>query len=160
MTLDRWIARPGVRTLAPYHQRRRRPSALALVGVIALLPLATGCSEAIGLATGAGAASGAIVSGASLAVTDRTVSDHVVSLVTGHDCSAVRYFDGGYYCVPQAAPNTPVETRLYCYRSIGGITCYDTKVPGEDSRMVSDPRHVVGARTVQGPAADQIPGQH
>jgi len=96
---------------------------------------------------------------ASVVATDKTVPDHVVSLVTGHDCSLVRYSTGGYYCVEPMVANTPVETRLYCYRSLGGITCYDNRLPGEDNRMVTDPRHVVSSRTLAGPMAGPLPGQ-
>ncbi|MBB4284700.1 hypothetical protein [Roseospira goensis] len=96
---------------------------------------------------------------ASVVASDKTIPDHVVSLVTGHDCSTVRYGDGGYYCVQPLPANMPVETRLYCYRSIGGITCYDKAVPGENGRLVTDPRHVISSRDLAGPMVGPRPGQ-
>ena len=136
----------------------RRLPGTAAAGVLAPMILA-GCSSLVETAATASASAGGVVSVATLVNTDKTIPDHVISLVTGHDCSLVRYSDGGYYCVKPAAPNKPIETRLYCYRSIGAITCYDTQIPGESHRLVTDPRHVVGARTVNGPAADPLPGQ-
>ncbi|MBB4268181.1 hypothetical protein [Roseospira visakhapatnamensis] len=125
----------------------------------ALLVMLGGCDTMYDVAVHPVTLGAAAVSVATVVVTDKTVPDHVVSLVTGHDCSLVRYSTGGYYCVQPLPANTPVETRLYCYRSIGSITCYDNKLPGEDNRMVIDPRHVVSSRTLAGPMAGPLPGQ-
>jgi len=118
-----------------------------------------GCEPLYSLATSPVVLTGGALNLASVVVTDKTIPDHVVSLATGHDCSVVRYSSGGYYCVQPLAANKPVETRLYCYRSIGNITCYDKAIPGEESRLVSDPRHVISSRDVSGPMAGPLPGQ-
>jgi hypothetical protein len=119
-----------------------------------------GCEAAIDVATSPVMVTAGALSVASVVTTDKTIPDHVVSLATGHDCSTVRYSTGGYYCTKPLPANTPVETRLYCYRSIGRITCYDKAIPGEEARLVTDPRHVISSRTVSGPMTGPMPGQN
>ncbi|GEM_PF-562548 len=148
----------GVRT-PPAKRRQRRLGALGLaVGMVGLLGM-TGCNAMYDVATHPVTMGVGAVTVASVVATDKTIPDHVVSLVTGHDCSMVRYSTGGYYCVQPPAANTPIETRLYCYRTIGAITCYDRAVPGEDGRLVTDPRHVISSRDVAGPMVGPMPGQ-
>ncbi|MGB1025987.1 MAG: hypothetical protein ACPGYL_05475, partial [Rhodospirillaceae bacterium] len=79
--------------------------------------------------------------------TDKTIIDHGASLITGKDCSTVRATDGGYYCEERLPDNTIVETRLYCYRSLGSIECYDSPQPYRENARVAPSKTLVGSRT-------------
>ena len=63
----------------------------------------------------------------SLANTHKTIGDNVLSAVSGQDCSSVRAAQGGRYCQDRPdADTTPKLTQVtYCYRALGGATCYD-----------------------------------
>ena len=70
------------------------------------------------------------VEGVSLNQTGKTATDHAVSWVTGEDCSALRYTKTGKYCLTPAEIAQQYATlhRPYfgaCYRTRGGVTCYD-----------------------------------
>lgn len=132
---------------------------MMVAGSLVAAVLLSGCDGLTAAATHPATLTFAAVNGASVVASDKTVPDHIVSLVTGQDCSLVRYSDGGYYCVQRPVENVPVETRLYCYRSLGGITCYDQPVPGDEGRLVTDPRHVVSSRALAGPEAPR-PGSN
>lgn len=80
-------------------------------------------------------------------LTDRTVVDEVYSFVTDRDCSTIRAMNGDYYCREHLPTNKVVETRLYCYRSLGSITCYDQPQPYQRNQQVAPAQHVIGART-------------
>ena len=137
----------------------RAHAGLRCLGVAAALAVLAGCDPLYDIAVHPATMGFTAVNVATVVATDKTVPDHVVSLATGADCSLVRYSTGGYYCVQPMPANTAVETRLYCYTSLGGITCYDTRLPGEDNRLVTDPRHVVSSRTLAGPMGGPLPGQ-
>lgn len=55
--------------------------------------------------------------------TDKTVIDHVAGWTSGEDCSSVRAEQGGHWCV-QPYENDPVTQPLYCYRTLGAVSCY------------------------------------
>lgn len=63
--------------------------------------------------------------------TDKTMVDHIVSYTSGKDCSSVRREQGLHYCV-EDEPN--VQPEVYCYSTIGAVTCYDRPNP-YDSRQ-------------------------
>jgi hypothetical protein len=86
-----------------------------------------GCSELSSLST------------ASLVGTDKTLVDHAVSLVTGKDCSLVRKEQGLTYCREDEV--TPPDSILYCYHTLGEVTCYDRPNPygGRQQRIGSEP---------------------
>lgn len=66
----------------------------------------------------------------SLVATGKTASDNVMSLATGKDCSTIRAKDEGRYCV---AKNPPIERPdVYCYRSLGQVSCYREPDPYQD----------------------------
>jgi hypothetical protein len=61
--------------------------------------------------------------------TDKTVMDHAVSYSTDRDCSILFLARDQDYCKPQV-PIEPAQVAymsqaLYCYRTLGGVSCYD-----------------------------------
>jgi len=73
--------------------------------------------------------------GVSLIGTDKTVVDHVISIGSGKDCSTVRKEKGLTYCVE----DTPIaQQNLYCYRDLGGVTCYDKPAPNRSTQQRVD----------------------
>ncbi len=77
---------------------------------------------------------GAVHAG-SLVATGKLPEDHLAGLLTGMDCSAVRYEQRRPWCIPQPgpAPQPP-----YCTRSLGAVDCWATPPPGA-ARGVADP---------------------
>jgi len=57
---------------------------------------------------------------------DKTVVDHVVSVGSGKDCSTLRKHQGLTYCVEDMPV---IRQNIYCYRDLGGVTCYDKASP-------------------------------
>jgi hypothetical protein len=76
------------------------------------------------------AAIAATVEGVSLNASGKTVSDHLVSAITGDDCSVLRYTKNGKYCLTNAEIAAE-EARLHrpyegtCYKVRGNVACYD-----------------------------------
>ncbi len=68
----------------------------------------------------------AMVNGAFLMATDKTMEDHVVSLASGKNCSTVRADTGRSYCEEDELNPSPA---VYCYRTLGSVTCYDRPDP-------------------------------
>jgi hypothetical protein len=70
------------------------------------------------------------VEGVSLNQTGKTASDHLVSAITGEDCSVLRYTKNGKYCLTDAEI-AAAEARLHrpyegtCYKVRGNVACYD-----------------------------------
>ena len=75
---------------------------------------------------------GLVMMGGSLATlihTDKTVVDHVVGFTTDRDCSVLYLARDEPYCKPKV-PIEPSQVAymsgaLYCYRTLGGVSCYD-----------------------------------
>ncbi len=104
---------------------------LRAIGALALLGLLCGCTT---LAVLPAAAVYGGVEGLSLNHTDKLMSDHVASAVTGQDCSFLKYKDTGIYCrsaAEIAAEEAKARRDLsgYCYRRRGMVTCYDSPDP-------------------------------
>lgn len=112
-----------------------------ILSLVAMLSL-SGCLLATGPALFA-AGTAVIVN------TDKTPSDHVVSLATGLDCSSVEYSKGREYCVSDDDSATQADTAPYgasgkhegygpyCYRTLGSVTCYNHPDPlaSEQARL-------------------------
>jgi hypothetical protein len=109
----------------------------------ALVPLLTGCMPVAGAIAGPSLAVG------TTAATGKTPVDHVVSLVTGKDCSVLRNRQGLTYC-REDEPTMPIG--VICYRSLGDVACYDRRDPYNGGE-----RPVVDARSppLAGPPSDQ-----
>jgi len=58
--------------------------------------------------------------------TDKTVVDHVVSLSSGKNCSAVRLEKGQHYCEED---EPIIQQNIYCYNTLGSVTCYNRPDP-------------------------------
>jgi hypothetical protein len=52
---------------------------------------------------------------------ERTAVDALVSVMTGLDCSSVRWDSGRGYCV---LPESPPPIPPYCSNSLGGVDCW------------------------------------
>jgi len=63
----------------------------------------------------------AVADFASLNATKKTFSDHIVSGVTGRDCSAVTYEQTGHYC---PKPVVVDRSNVYCYRTLADVNCH------------------------------------
>lgn len=86
-----------------------------VLGLLALLVL-SGCASHIPPGVAA-------IDPVTVIATDKTVIDHVTGWATGEDCSSVRAEQGGHWCV-QPYENDPVTQPLYCYRTLGNVSCY------------------------------------
>lgn len=99
---------------------------VVVVLVLAVPPLA-GCVGASGVVPGA-----AQLEGVSTIATEKPFTDHVVSFFSGKNCSSIRREKGQTYCeedeLQSAAP------KVYCYRALGGVTCYDRPDPFDGQR--------------------------
>jgi hypothetical protein len=105
---------------------RRLLAPLVGLGLLAALP---GCVAAL-----PAAAVYAGVEGVALNQTGKLASDHVVSAITGEDCSFLKYKETGNYCrsAAEIAAQEAKERRDlsgYCYRNRGMVTCYDSPDP-------------------------------
>jgi hypothetical protein len=82
---------------------------------------------------GAGFVPGAAqLEGASVVVTEKPFTDHIVSFFSGKNCSTIRREKGLTYC--EEDEMQPGATKVYCYRALGGVTCYDRPDPFEGQR--------------------------
>lgn len=98
--------------------------------VLVALLLLGGCGGEVGLAL-------ASASAVSFATTDKFLTDHAVSAVTGEDCSALQYEQTGEFCrtsedieaerMAEEERRLAATPRMYCYRTLGKITCYQEK---------------------------------
>jgi hypothetical protein len=68
----------------------------------------------------------AAAEGVSTVLTKKTITDHIVSLASGKNCSTVRVSRGQSYCVEDEI-NPP--TNVYCYRTLGSVSCYNKRNP-------------------------------
>lgn len=64
----------------------------------------------------------AVLDGAVIIGTDKTIADHAISVASGKDCSLVRVERGKTYCKEDEVFPRP---EVYCYRELGAVTCYD-----------------------------------
>jgi hypothetical protein len=87
----------------------------------------------------------AAVGAGTVAATDKTPVDHVVSLVSGKDCSIVRQHRGLTYCVEDEV-TPPVQ--VHCYPTIGDVSCYREPDPfaGHQRELGSGPAIATTAR--------------
>ena len=89
--------------------------------VLSLLVALAGC--AIGAAGIPGVAE---IDAVTVISTDKTISDHIISLTSGKNCSTVRLEKGMHYCEED---EPTVEPAVYCYKTLASVTCYDRPDP-------------------------------
>lgn len=75
----------------------------------------------------------ATVEGVSAVLTGKPLSDRLISIASGKNCSTVRRTTGRTYCVEDEINPAP---RVWCYKSIGRVNCYDR--PDPSRRRVSE----------------------
>ena len=76
-------------------------------------------------------------SAVSFAVTDKLPADHLASWITGEDCSMHQAANTRHYCRDPNADAKVAAAPLYCYRTLGEITCYAAPDPqASDSQLV------------------------
>lgn len=78
---------------------------------------------------------GVALDGFSLINTGKTIDDHVISLVTGKDCSIVRASQGGPYCVDIPPPVPQVAVTSYCYKSLASVSCFAAPLATDEARF-------------------------
>ncbi len=67
-----------------------------------------------------------MVEGAFVVGGDKTIADHVISLNSGKNCSFIRKERGLTYCEED---QVTVQPNVYCYKTLGEVTCYDRPDP-------------------------------
>lgn len=72
----------------------------------------------------------AAVEGLTVIGTHKTIGDHIVSYQRGKNCSTVRVQLGRTYC--EEDEQVPPE-EVYCYRTLGDVTCYDKPMPASEN---------------------------
>lgn len=95
-------------------------------------PAVLALAAALGLSACVDPASVALT-GASMglaAETGKTIPDHVMSYMTGEECSYSHQISGKAWCQPKPSELAEGPER-HCYRSIGVMTCYVVENPYE-----------------------------
>jgi len=70
-------------------------------------------------------------SAATLVTTDKTITDHAISIASGKDCSSVRVERGQSFCKEDEVNPEP---NVHCFQTLGGIDCYRDPVDPYDAR--------------------------
>lgn len=116
----------------------RRPTTpsgvVSTLALLVALPLMAGCAAPLAVvATGAAAAEGT-----SLTSTKKSLADHVVSGLTGQDCSVVSFTETGNYCPEKVVVD---RSNLYCYRTLADVECHHIPDPyrNGDRALASPP---------------------
>ena len=90
--------------------------------MIGLLLTLSACGGTLGMTVIA-------LSTATLIHTDKTVADLAVSWYTKEDCSLLYAAEDEPYCQPYEPLEKDqvafMNSTLYCYRTLGGVSCYD-----------------------------------
>ncbi len=97
-------------------QNKAKNSSKSIVTVLAGFLMSSACTGEL-----------FVFEGVSAAVSDKTVSDHVVSLLSGKDCSFLRVDQGRTYCVEDEEIIS--QSHLYCYSTLGSVMCYNEPDP-------------------------------
>jgi len=118
------------------------------IGLIAGMLVLAGCAPPLGSAALPGLAQFDV---ATVIASDKTMFDHLVSASSGKNCSSVRIEKGLHYCEedePQA-----VKRNLYCYPSLGRVTCYDRPDPYRNNhqRLGENEHNLIKPRPVNAP---------
>ncbi len=74
--------------------------------------------------------------GLSLVGTQKSLSDHLFTMVSGMDCSSAYTVNNGDYCRPYEQKPETIPMRLYCYRSLGRADCYTQPLTGKNDQLI------------------------
>ena len=85
----------------------------------------------------------AIAEVGTLAATQKSMSDHIFTMVSGMDCSSVYTANGGEYCRPYEKKPETIPMRVYCYRSLAHTNCFTQPLTTGDT--------LIGTQIVQVP---------
>jgi hypothetical protein len=100
-----------------------RRTLVQIVGLGAIAVVATGCTGPIAIAL-----AGASV--ASYAATGKSLSGHAVHSMTGRDCEMMNLLVAKPLCTrEQAAVEVADSEPLYCYHTLGQVTCHRVPDP-------------------------------
>jgi len=117
--------------------------------VLSLLVAVAGCG--IGAAGIPGVAE---VESVTVIATDKTITDHIISLTSGKNCSSVRKEKGLHYC----EEDEPfVEPSVFCYKTLARVTCYDRSDPYKEGyRKIGNNDHNMVKRKTAMPALPEM----
>ncbi|HVI52026.1 MAG TPA: hypothetical protein VM661_12500 [Candidatus Sulfotelmatobacter sp.] len=90
-----------------------------------------------------------VLDGISVINTQKTLDDHLVSWISGDDCSTLKALHGEPYCQPKPVEVPKVTRTSYCYKNLAGTTCYTQPQPGN--------YQPAGIRTEQVPITQAMP---
>lgn len=65
-----------------------------------------------------------VLDGISIINTQKTLDDHLVSWISGDDCSTLKAMHGEPYCQPRPAEVPKIARTTYCYKDLVGTSCY------------------------------------
>ncbi len=105
-------------------------SIFRLRGLVAPLALLFLCSCATGVAA---------LGIAYTVQTHRLPSDDLASAILNKDCNSLRQQEeGGAWCRDRNAEKAqgPSQPPIWCYRSLGDVSCYDRPIEDESARLV------------------------
>lgn len=70
--------------------------------------------------------------------TDKLPTDKVLEIITKKDCNTIRAEEEGGEVCREFADNdrNAGDVPLWCYRTIGGIDCYNNEIPQYSDRLV------------------------
>ena len=97
---------------------------MRIFALLACLAFLGGCGAIPGYAQ---------VEGLFVVGTDKTMEDHVVSLVSGKNCSLIRTEKDQTYCEED---EPVIKQNIFCYRTLATVTCYDRPDPNPGRRRV------------------------
>lgn len=72
-----------------------------------------------------------VLDGLSVINTQKTIDDHLVSWISGKDCSTIKAIKGEDYCQAKPVKTPTVARTSYCYKNLAGTTCYTQPLPGQ-----------------------------
>ncbi|MDA1089732.1 MAG: hypothetical protein O3A85_05405 [Proteobacteria bacterium] len=102
---------------------------MRVYAVLAFVIVLGGCAAIPGYAQ---------VEGAMVISTDKTMSDHVISLTSGKNCSTLRTENDLTYCEED---EPKIKQNIYCYKTLATVTCYDRPDPNPGRRRMDLNEH-------------------
>jgi hypothetical protein len=87
----------------------------------------------------------AMIDGASVVGSDKTLGDNAISIYTGKNCSTIRVEQGLAYCEEDEVVPAP---EAYCYRTLAKVTFYDRpdSYRGGHQRVGDNDHNLVGPK--------------